>query len=131
MSRTASRYQSGFSAVELLVTLFVAVVFLMAGNQLYAAIVQDSGESRQQARASNLAYNTLRQYAANVPATCAASTVVNNVLVTPDPDGLTNVRRTVTYDCPQSGLSSLTRVVVRVTYGADAQEVVHAIYATR
>lgn len=123
------RHQSGFTAVELLVALFVAVVFLAAGHQLYNAIIQDSGETRQRAKANNIAYNTLRWYADSAPGACTPSTEINNVLVTPDPEGLTNVRRTVTYDCPQPSMPGLTRVVVRVTYGANEQEVVHAMYA--
>lgn len=122
------RAASGFTIVELMVSLFVAVIFLTAGHQMYNAIVQDSGEARQRAKANNIAYNTLRQYPDSAHGACTPGTAVNNVLIIPDPDGLTNVRRTVTYDCPQSTLPGLTRVVVRVTYGADQQEVVHAMY---
>lgn len=123
------RAASGFTIVELMVSLFVAVIFLTAGHQMYNVIVQDSGEARQRAKANNIAYNTLRQYADSAPGACTPGTAVNNIQITPDPDGLTNVRHTVTYDCPQSTLPRLTRVVVRVTYGADQQEVVHAMYA--
>lgn len=120
---------SGFSAVELLIALFVAVIFLAAGHQLYATIVQDSGETRQRAKANNIAYNTLRQYVSNTPSVCTPSTPVNNQPITPDPDGLTNVFTTVTYSCPQSGLPGITKVQVRVTYSAESREVVHAMYA--
>lgn len=123
--------QSGFSAVELMVTLFVAVVFLAAGHQMYNAIVQDSGETRQRARASNIAYDYLHRYADNIPAVCATATPVNNTAVTPDPEGLTNVRVTVTYSCPQSTLANLTRVQVKVSYGSESQEVVHAMYTSQ
>jgi Tfp pilus assembly protein PilV len=123
------RQQSGFSTVELLVALFVAVIFLAAGHQLYATIIQDSGETRQRAKANNIAYASLRHYVDNAPGTCAASTVVTDAPVTPAPENMTNVRQTVTYDCPQSSIQGLTRVVVRVTYGADQQEVIHAMYA--
>lgn len=123
--------QSGFSAVELMVTLFVAVVFLAAGHQMYNAIVQDSGETRQRARASNIAYDYLHRYADNIPAVCATATPVNNTAVTPDPEGLTNVRVTVAYSCPQSTLANLTRVQVKVSYGSESQEVVHAMYTSQ
>jgi prepilin-type N-terminal cleavage/methylation domain-containing protein len=126
-----SHAQAGFSAVELLVTLFVAVIFLAAGNMFYSTIVQDSGSARQQARASNVAYDYLRRYAAQTPATCAASTPVNNVAPNPVPDGLANVTVKVTYSCPDSTLPNMTKVQAEVTYGSDAQKVVHALYATR
>jgi prepilin-type N-terminal cleavage/methylation domain-containing protein len=109
-----SHAQAGFSAVELLVTLFVAVIFLAAGNMFYSTIVQDSG-----------------RYAAQTPATCAASTPVNNVAPNPVPDGLANVTVKVTYSCPDSTLPNMTKVQAEVTYGSDAQKVVHALYATR
>ena len=124
-----SHQQSGFSAVELLVALFVATVFLAAGHQLYITIVNDSGEARQRAQASNIAYNTLRRYADSAPGACTASTPVNNVAVDPVPEGLANVRHTVTYSCPQASMSNITKVQVTVTYGADSKEVVHAMYS--
>ncbi len=127
MSRYAT--QAGFSAVELLITLFVAAVFLAASHQMYNAIIQDSGEVRQRTRASNIAYEYLHKKIADAPALCTASTPVNNVPVTAD--GLTNVVVTVTYSCPQAGLSNLVKVQSTVRYGVDSQEVVHAMYASR
>lgn len=123
--------QSGFSAVELLVTLFVAAVFLAAGHQMYNAIVQDSGSARQRAKASNIAYDYLRRHAGSAPTICAASTPVNNVTVSPVPEGLTNVRVTVTYSCPRSDMTNLTKVQATVRYGADSEEVIHAIYTAQ
>jgi Tfp pilus assembly protein PilV len=52
---------AGFSTVELLITLFVAAVFLAAGYQLYLVTVRDSGDVRQRARASAIAYDYLRR----------------------------------------------------------------------
>lgn len=125
----APAHQSGFSAVELLITLFVAVMFLAAGHQLYAAIVQDSGEARQRARANNIAYNTLRYHVDRAPGACEPKTEVDNVATSPDPEGLTNVHTTVLYSCPHASIPGLTKVQVTISYGADAKEVVHAMYA--
>ncbi len=123
--------QSGFSAVELLVTLFVAAIFLIAGHQLYTTIIRDSGASRQKARASNLAYDYLRRYAATAPTTCASSTPVDNVEEDPVPEGLVNVFTTVTYSCPQGSLTGLTKVQATVHYGTDGGEVSHAVYVSK
>lgn len=125
------QYQSGFTAIELLITLFIAAMFLGAGHQLYNAIIQDSGAARQRAKASNIAYDTLRRYANSTPSICVAKTEVNNVLISPSPEGLTNVRRTVTYSCPQPSLPGLTKVTASITYGSDSEEVIHAIYAAQ
>ena len=123
--------QSGFSAVELLITLFVAAVFLVAGHQLYSTIIRDSGASRQKARASNIAYDYLRRQAASAPTTCAPSTPVDNVKITPDPEGLVNVFVTVSYSCPQGSLSGLTKVQSTVRYGTDGGEVSHAVFTSK
>ena len=128
---TSPSHQSGFSAIELLIALFIAVIFLTAGHQLYNAIVQDSGEIRQRARANNVAYNILRKYSDGAPGACGNETVVDDQPVTPTPEGLVNVRHTVTYSCPQTNLPSVTRVQVAVSYGEDSKEVIHAIYANQ
>lgn len=48
--------QSGFSAVELLVSLFVAAMFLSAGYQLYSIVIKNGGETRAQSTASSIAF---------------------------------------------------------------------------
>lgn len=123
-------YRSGFSAVELLITLFIAAAFLIAGHQLYTAIIRDSGATRQRARASVVAYDWLRRYSASVPANCTTSTSLpTNQPVTPAPEGLKNVTVTITYECAQTSMPELVRVRAVVKYGSDGGEVTHAIYA--
>jgi len=62
------RQDSGFTAVELLITLFVAAAFLIAAYQLFNLVVKDGGSTRAESRAANVAYDYLRQYAASSPA---------------------------------------------------------------
>ena len=124
--------QSGFSAVELLVTLFVAAAFLATGFMLYTTIVRESGNTRQRSQASNIAYDYVRRYAAQVPATCSVSTPLNNTAVSTT--NLENVRVTVRRTCPStSATPGLSRVEATVQYGitTDRREVVHAIYAAQ
>lgn len=121
---------SGFSSAELLITLFIAAAFLMTGYQLLGAINQDSGAARQRARASNVAYEYLRRYTANPPATCTNSTPLNNSTPPEEIDGLSAVTITVTISCPQSSLPSLTRVQSTVSYGNPSQEVSHAVFVS-
>lgn len=124
--------QAGFSAVELLITLFIAAAFLATGYMLYSSIVRDSGATRQRAQASNIAYDYLRRYAAQVPSSCTSSTPLNNASITAE--GLAAVRVTVQYSCPQaSAIPALTRVQATVRYGSTTEplEVSHAIYATQ
>ena len=121
-------HTKGFSAVELLITLFIASVFLIAGHQLYSTIIRDSGAARQKARASNIAYDYLRRYSVTATTPCASSTPVDNVAITPDPEGLVNVSATVTYSCPQGGLIDLVKTQVTIRYGTDGGKVSHAVY---
>ena len=114
--------QQGFSAVELLITLFVAVAFLVAGYQLYFVVIKDSGNTRAQARATNTAYNFLRQYSATVTAPCSPGNPLNNSPQTVS--GLTNVQVSVAITCPYSASSgtnsavNISRVDVTVAYNS-------------
>lgn len=53
---------TGFSTVELIITLFVAAAFILSGYQLHALILRESGDSRTRAIASNATYNYLMEY---------------------------------------------------------------------
>lgn len=124
------RREAGFSAVELLITLFIAAVFLVAGHQLYTAVMQNSGEVQQQARASNLAYQRLRQAGGTVSNPCSPPNPATTTQDVPasDAEGLANVKLTLDYSCPTSAVPQLTKITAKVTYG-DGKEVSHAIYA--
>ncbi|HMI09168.1 MAG TPA: hypothetical protein VK497_02095 [Candidatus Saccharimonadales bacterium] len=121
--------ESGFTAVELLVTLFVAVAFLATGYQLYTVILQDGGAARTQAKASNIAYAALRKYSPQVVKPCVAS---NPAATIPAGSGLLNPTISVNISCPTgTGTTTTSKVQVTVTYGPAPQEqVVHAIFAT-
>ena len=91
--------QSGFSAVELLITLFIAAAFLISGYQLYAVVIKDGGEARMQAKATNVATDYLQQYkltAQNPCATASSTPLVNSNAIS----GLSNVTITETISCP-------------------------------
>lgn len=135
MTRTSS--QQGFSAVELLITLFVAVAFIATGYQLYSTIVKDGGEARFRARASNLAYENLRRAADTTP-TCSATAAVSYPTV-PSGSGLDTPRIIQTISAPQ-GCSGSTwqdrvmKVEITVEYGPSSstkQEVTHAVYVSK
>jgi len=56
-------HEHGFSTVELLVTLFVVVAFLVIFYQMFVFINKLSTDGYQKAIASNMAYENLRMYA--------------------------------------------------------------------
>ena len=106
--------QSGFSAVELLVTLFIAALFLVSGYQLYSLVIEDGGKTRSQAKANNLLYDYLKRYESFVSNPCAASTPINNEAVSVE--NLENVTITVAITCPYTATTSISKVSVTVTY---------------
>jgi Tfp pilus assembly protein PilV len=120
---------SGFSAVELLVTIFVAVAFVATGYQLYSVIIRNSADARMRSRASNVAYEILRLQTLNVaPDTCAASTPSATL---PADHGIQNASVTVAITCPFGTSSKTSEVEVSLRYGTKTpqEEVVHAVYA--
>ena len=119
--------QDGFSAVELLITLFIAAIFIATGYQLYSVVLKNGTEANQRSIASGIAYENLRRYVPQVTNPCSNVTP-NPTPSIPSGSGLTNPSITVTIDCPY-GLGALVgRVYVSVKYGNPQQEVVHAIF---
>ena len=121
--------QSGFTAVELLVTLFVAAAFLIAGYQLFHLVIKDGGQTRAESRAANVAYDYLRKFSASsttIP--CSASTPRNNVPVTVD--GLVNATLTITITCPPGAPTSLSKVESSLTFNAPPQVIKYATYTS-
>lgn len=126
---TASKNQSGFTAVELLITLFVAAAFLIASYQLFNLIIKDGGATRSQSRAANVAYDYLRQYtASSTTIPCTTSSPLNDAPLTVD--GLSNVAVNVTVTCPSNTVNSLSKVEVDVTYNNPTQTVVYAAFTS-
>lgn len=121
--------QAGFSAIELLITLFIATTFIAAGYQLFSVITTNSSEARRQSKASNIAYDNLRRYATQ------ATTPCTNVTPTPTPtipsgSGLPSPSITVTINCPYGLGTPISKVNVSVKYGSPQVEVAHALFVT-
>jgi len=120
--------QSGFSAVELLISLFIAVAFIAAGYQLYGAIVKDGGDARMRARANDIAYDNLRSYTPQATNPCTTVTP-NPTPAIPSPSELPpNATISVTFSCPYGASDPVTKLSVTVLYGTPQQEVTHAIF---
>jgi Tfp pilus assembly protein PilV len=123
------RNESGFSAVELLITLFVAAAFLVAGYSLYNVVIKDGGETRAQSRASNVAYDYMRRYSASVAFPCVPSTPLSAAPISVS--GLSAVTVTVVITCPHSSLTSLSEITVTVAYNNPAKTMVYSTYVKR
>lgn len=120
------KLQDGFSAVELLITLFIASIFLIAGYQIWVFVQLSGSASIQFAKASDLAYDYMRRYTINTPVCTSSAPTINPQ---PTVDGLHNVNLTIAYSCPPN-TANITKVTATVTYGPNPQKsVVHAVYA--
>lgn len=64
---------NGFTAVELLVTMIIGTLSIIAAYQLYSFVLTDSAETRNLAAASNLAYRFLREGSSAVQTPCVGS----------------------------------------------------------
>lgn len=117
--------QSGFSAVELLITLFIGAIFLLAANQLYTVVVKSGGESYTYSIASQDAQTWARRTIND----SKNSTSDDNCASLPSPSTTTSsdVTRTVTISCPNStNFPNLRKVTVLSTYRSKG--VTHGVY---
>lgn len=127
---------NGFSTVELLITLFVASVFLFSGYQLYSMIIKDGGETRAQARASNAAYEYLQEYSTNdayIHSPCVEPSTQPEDERTVTIDGLADPKLTVNITCPYgsgAGDVPITKIEVILEYGND-KSVTQATYVNK
>jgi len=121
--------QSGFTAVELLITLFVAAAFLIAAYQLFNLVVKDGGSTRAESRAANVAYSYLRQYAASsttIP--CTASNPVSGAAISID--GLASVTINIDITCLPNAVTSLSKVTATIMYNNPQQTLKYATYVS-
>lgn len=128
--------QAGFSAVELLITIFIAAAFVGAGYQLYIVVSRSSADARDKATASAIAYEHLRKYTplATNPCTVVTPTPAPAIPTgSPNYAALTNPSITASISCPYAPSSSgVSLVTVTVTYGpaSNQKQVQHSVYVT-
>jgi Tfp pilus assembly protein PilV len=122
--------QAGFSAVELLISMFIAVAFMGAGYLLFAVIVKDGSDARYQSRDSSIAYENLRTYTLNATTPCSVSSPAAPAIPATGPNALPNATMYIKLECPYGTSDPTTKLSVRVVYGTPAQEVTHAIFIT-
>lgn len=120
--------QAGFSAVELLITLFIGVAFMATCYQLYAIVNNNGGDVRAQARASSVAYRYLQEYRSKATGPC---TILTQYPAVPENTGLGNANITAKIECPYGTSSTVSRVEVSVRYGDPQEEVTHATYVSK
>ncbi len=136
--------QSGFTAIELLITLIVASLFLFSGYQLYVQVTRDGADANKTAVLSNIVYERMTKLAKDTTALagnqagCAASSAVTPP-ASPPPEQIPGVGSVVfknTVKCPRSttagNLTDLFYVEVEASYTDTGltKKVKHATYAS-
>ena len=136
--------ESGFTLVEVVITIFIAAILIIGISQLYTSQAQVSSSLVAANNADILAYNNLRTYAyGKAPSwfSCVYSggnpqpmTLLSSTSpVSGVPSPVTqSVIATAPYGCGggSSGIGYPISVVSTVTYGQSATKVVHATYAS-
>lgn len=130
--------QQGFTAVELLITLFIASVFLFAGYQLYTQVIRDGKDADRTAKLSNIVYQKMREAAAQVtaayPSGCTAAADATDSTSSETVPGIGSVSFAKTISCPYGTASPVDIFLVKITatYTADGtqKKVEHATYAS-
>lgn len=125
MSRSSS--QSGFTAVELLVTLFVAAAFLVASYQLYTLVIREGGSTRAEARAASIAKEYLERYRHYGTDPCEPAILVNNGSI--EIEGASNATLSATLTCPNPSTPRLSKVEVSIETDVPEAEYVYATMA--
>jgi prepilin-type N-terminal cleavage/methylation domain-containing protein len=124
--RYPTNNQSGFSAVELLITLFIAAAFVATGYQLYSIVISNGESAREKAKASNIAYDNLRRYSPQATSPCSAATPSPTPTI-PTGSNLPNASISVVISCPYGTSTAISKVTATVTYGNPQESVVHVI----
>ena len=125
--------QSGFTAVELLVTLFIAAMFLASGYSLYVTVMSRSSSARWQAQADAIAFDYLYTYKSLTKVACTAYTPYNNFALSKEKSaGLGDPTVTVSITCPLTAVNRVSKINVVVEYGPEGsrQNVNHSMYAS-
>lgn len=108
---------NGFSAIELLVTLFIAGIFLITGYQLYGVIIKSGAQTNSQAHAYNIVYDYMQRSKAAAEVPCQEIPPSTPLVNDNSQPRLSNVTVTVTISCPYGTSSSISKVLAELTYG--------------
>lgn len=122
--------ESGFTVVELLISIVVGLLFIISANQLYGAVIEDTGNARERATASNLAYLNLKSYTSFASKPCVEYTPSPQPSI-PGDSGLSSASAEVTITCPYSSQPSaqnVSKINSIIRYGNPQKVVTHATY---
>lgn len=119
--------ESGISAVELLVTLFVAFMIVYTGYLLYGVIMRDGGEAHSTSELSTTASfhlkKTVNSITASTAPNCSLTPPEAPIVTTFDENG---IHTEVSVSCPKQSLADV--VLITSISSHEDSEVAHAQY---
>lgn len=126
-----SWHHKGFSAVEVMIALIVASLFLFTGYQLFSIIYDAQLYARARSEASNIAYSHLRSRSVD-PMLCNGPELVKNH-IPHEGQKLPNLRIQSRMSCPYGQNVMLVKIEVTVDYMVNgvAQKEQQAIYVDK
>ena len=105
MKKPIHTLEQGFTAVELLITLFIAAIFLFAGYQLYIQVMKDGASANKTAQLSSIVYDRMRKAALSASSAAPGGCAASSESVTTSTEaiaGVGSVTFKTTVDCPYS-----------------------------
>lgn len=111
---TKNTQNQGFTAIELLITLFIAAAFLISGYQLFSVIIKSGGQARAKALATNAAYDYLQRYKTTTNDPCVEKTLMGNEAITID--SIADVTMTISVSCPYADSPSISKIDINMEY---------------
>jgi prepilin-type N-terminal cleavage/methylation domain-containing protein len=132
-----TKNQQGFTAVELLITLIIAAVFMFAGFQLYTQVTRDGTDANKSAVVSSKVNERLRRQAnqttAALPGGCVAANLPATILTpaTETVPGVGTVTYTTTLRCSSNPVTIdvfLIKIDGSYNDAGIVKEVEHATY---
>jgi prepilin-type N-terminal cleavage/methylation domain-containing protein len=139
MKSLTRELEQGFTAIELLITLFIAAMFLFASYQLFTQVLKDGSNANKNAELSSTAYERMRKTALSAPAASPSGCAASSETVTTTTEavaGIGNVTFKVTVDCPYSttpgSLTDIFLIDVQASYNdaGTTRMVEHATFAS-
>lgn len=137
-----STNEEGFTAIELLITLIVASIFLFSGYQLYVQVTRDGADANKTAVLSNVVYERMTKLAkdttslAGNQAGCGTTSISTPAATVENVAGVGSVTFQNKVRCPRAttpgNLTDLFYIEVEATYtdGGVSKQVRHATYAS-
>lgn len=121
--------QLGFSAVEVMIALIIASVFLFSGYQLFTTVHQAQLYARTRAEAANVAYAYLRK-ASNTEFKCSG---VSDRLYNPTEYSLSNLTVITKTSCPYGPTEKVLKIeaIVEYTINGSKQTERQSIYVDK